>query len=345
MCHRRRQTIAPVSVNLNLSSPGGFMQIGFSSCRRIAQNQSGSAVTEYALLLAVIACSVLFGARLIMTSQQNAYNNLAHVWGVPSNDATGPRPAMANQTAADSSTQQVIAEPGTPIGLQVAALATLLILGAVAAGALVKTRRQGEPQPDRIAVEPTLERSEPERFAKKRQEIYRVLSRNLKDLLTSNVSVGHILSQSPVCVDPSMSREELASLMQKSKFRHLLVCNAKGALLGVISDRDVFTDGTTAADLMTPDPYTISAEDDLRTAITVMLTHTISALPVIEHDKVIGILTVTDLIVMLQCTLQLLDKIHAEVCNGTLLDPELFSVHSEPKKSLREEFAGELTQP
>jgi predicted transcriptional regulator len=96
---------------------------------------------------------------------------------------------------------------------------------------------------------------------------------------------------------------------------------------------------------MTPDPYTISAEDDLRTAITVMLTHTISALPVIEHDKVIGILTVTDLIVMLQCTLQLLDKIHAEVCNGTLLDPELFSAQSEPKNSLREEYVRELTQP
>ena len=321
------------------------MQIGFASCRRIAQNQSGSAVTEYALLLAVIACSVLFGARLIMTSQQNAYNNLAHIWGVPSDGATVPQHATANQTADGSRTQQIIAEQGTPIGLQVAALATLLILGAVAAGALVKTRRQGEPQPDRIVAEPTLEQTEPERFAKKRQEIYRVLSRNLKDLLTSNVNVGHILSQSPVCVDPSMSRDELARLMQKSKFRHLLVCSAKGALLGVISDRDVFTDGASAADLMTPDPYTISAEDDLRTAITVMLTHTISALPVIEHDKVIGILTVTDLIVMLQCTLQLLDKIHAEVCNGTLLDPELFSAQSEPKNSLREEYVRELTQP
>jgi len=33
------------------------------------------------------------------------------------------------------------------------------------------------------------------------------------------------------------------------------------------------------------------------------------------------------------------------VCNGTLLDPELFSAQSEPKNSLREEFAGELTQP
>ena len=149
-----------------------------------------------------------------------------------------------------------------------------------------------------------------------------MLSRSLKDLLTSNVSVGHILSHSPVCVGPTATREEVTGLMKKSKFRHLLVCDATGALLGVISDRDVFSDGATAGDLMTPDPYTVAAGDDLRTAITVMLTRTISALPVMKDGRMIGILTVTDLVVMLQCTLQLLDKLHAEVCNGTLLDAE-----------------------
>jgi CBS domain-containing protein/Flp pilus assembly pilin Flp len=318
------------------------MQIDFAVVRRMFRNQSGSAVTEYALLLAVIACSVLFGARLIMTSQQSAMNHLARAWNGPSGVAGNHETPTPGQSQGSSQTEIAKAEESTPIGLQVAALATLLVLGAFAAAALLKTRRWQAIEPELVAAEPVLERPEPERFAKKRQEIYRVLSRNLKDLLTSNVSVGHILSQSPVCVEPSMSREELTSLMKKSKFRHLLVCNARGALLGVISDRDIFGDGATAGDLMTPDPYTISAEDDLRTAITVMLSHTISALPVVKEDKVIGILTVTDLIVMLQCTLQLLDKIHAEVCNGTLLDPELFAAKEEPAKSLREEFAGSV---
>ncbi len=326
-----------------VSQPGAYiMQISFAFMRRMARDQSGSAVTEFALLLAVIACSVLFGARLIMTSQQSAMNHLARAWNGPSAVAANQKTPSPGQSQGGSQTEIAKAEDSTPIGLQVAALATLLVLGAFAAGALLKTRRRQETEPESVA-EPVLERPEPERFAKKRQEIYRVLSRNLKDLLTSNVSVGHILSQSPVCVEPSMSREELTSLMKKSKFRHLLVCNARGALLGVISDRDVFGDGATAGDLMTPDPYTISAEDDLRTAITVMLSHTISALPVMNDEKVIGILTVTDLIVMLQCTLQLLDKIHAEVCNGTLLDPELFAAKEEPTKSLREDFASSVT--
>jgi CBS domain-containing protein/Flp pilus assembly pilin Flp len=307
----------------------------------MVRNQSGSAATEYALLLAVIACSVLFGARLIMTSQQSAMNSLARAWNGTSAGAANqgmrtPAPALDG-----SRTEIVKAEESTSIALQVAALASLLVLGAFAAGALLKTRQRQETELE-PGAEPVLERPEPERFAKKRQEIYRVLSRNLKDLLTSNVSVGHILSQSPVCVEPSMSREALTSLMKKSKFRHLLVCNGRGALLGVISDRDIFGEGATAGDLMTPDPYTISAEDDLRTAITVMLSHTISALPVVQADKVIGILTITDLIVMLQCTLQLLDKLHAEVCNGTLLDPELFAAKEAPAKSLREELAGSV---
>lgn len=136
------------------------------------------------------------------------------------------------------------------------------------------------------------------------------------------MSVGHILSHSPVSVAPAASRDEVTSLMKKSQFRHLLVCDDRGALLGVISDRDVLADGKTAGDMMTPDPYTVKTEDDLRTAITVMLKHTISALPVMKDGRVCGILTVTDLIVMLQCTLQLLDKLHAELCNGTLLDSE-----------------------
>ena len=163
----------------------------------------------------------------------------------------------------------------------------------------------------------------PERFAVKRQEIYRVLCRNLKEVLTCNVKVGHILSNLPVSVLPSEPVAKLAEIMKDNQIRHLLVCNAKGNLLGVVSDRDVSSGkGTTAEDIMTSHPCTVSVSTDLRTAITIMLKHRFSSLPVLEEERLVGIITVTDLIIMLQVTLQLLDKFNADLSSGSLLDPE-----------------------
>jgi CBS domain-containing protein len=150
-----------------------------------------------------------------------------------------------------------------------------------------------------------------------------VLCRNLKEVLTSNVKVAHILSNLPMSVLPAEPVAKLAEIMKDNQIRHLLVCDADGKLLGVVSDRDVSTaQGATAGNIMTPHPCTVSASTDLRTAITIMLKHRFSSLPVLEDERLVGIITVTDLIIMLQVTLQLLDKFNADLASGTLLDPE-----------------------
>jgi CBS-domain-containing membrane protein len=60
---------------------------------------------------------------------------------------------------------------------------------------------------------------------------------------------------------------------------------------------------------MTPNPYTVPATTEIRMAITMMLKHRFSSLPVVNDGRLVGILTVTDLVIMLQVTLQLLDKL------------------------------------
>ena len=150
-----------------------------------------------------------------------------------------------------------------------------------------------------------------------------MLCHNLKQVLTSNVNIGHIVSIMPLTVKRDEPVIELAKIMKDEQIRHLLVCDDNHKLLGVVSDRDVSTArGATAGDIMSPHPCTVSVDTDLRTAVTILLKHRFSALPVLEGDRLIGIVTVTDLIIVLQVALQLLDKFNAELTQGTLFDPE-----------------------
>ncbi len=291
--------------------------------QRIATYRRGSALAEYALLLAVIGCSALFGARLIMSSGMWQFNKqLSSSWNSITGAEHGKTPPT--EIALDNlPTTNAAVAANTSTARQYGSLAALLVVGIAASCGLLKVHRRkaaiAEPELGDAVMVP----AGPERFAVKRQEIYRVLCRNLKNLLSSNVKVGHILSNLPVTVLPNKPVAELEALMKDHQIRHLLVCDADGKLLGVVSDRDVSTaQGSTAANIMTPHPCTILASADLRTAITIMLKHRFSSLPVLEDERLVGIITVTDLIIMLQVTLQLLDKFNAELASGRFLDPE-----------------------
>ncbi|MEM2534851.1 MAG: CBS domain-containing protein, partial [Candidatus Nezhaarchaeales archaeon] len=50
-----------------------------------------------------------------------------------------------------------------------------------------------------------------------------------------------------------------------------------------------------AEDVMTPNPYVIEVDEDASKAATMMLKHGISGLPVVHHDKLIGIITKSDI--------------------------------------------------
>ena len=52
----------------------------------------------------------------------------------------------------------------------------------------------------------------------------------------------------------------------------------------------------TAEDIMTPDPYVIEASEDAAKAAELMIEHGFSGLPVIEGDRLVGIITKTDLV-------------------------------------------------
>ena len=140
----------------------------------------------------------------------------------------------------------------------------------------------------------------------KRQQLLHELMRDGELLLKNQLEVRHLMTRDPVVVPPTMLIEDMTDLMQQRRLRHLLVCGRAGELLGVISDRDLHAQrGTTAQQLMSFPVLTATPDTPLNPAITFLLNENISCLPVVDDGRLCGVLTTTDLVLTLQCTLHL----------------------------------------
>lgn len=51
-----------------------------------------------------------------------------------------------------------------------------------------------------------------------------------------------------------------------------------------------------ATDIMTPNPVTVDMDKDVKSAITLMIKHNISGLPVVKKSKLVGIITKSDIV-------------------------------------------------
>ncbi len=126
--------------------------------------------------------------------------------------------------------------------------------------------------------------------------------------------VRDVMTPSPVTVQPGDTLRTVQMRMAAQGCRRLPVLDPAGRLCGIITDRDVrlalnsplvlrerwqddmLLDHTLVDASMTPDPITITPDAPLPRAIELLLEHKISGLPVVEGDRLVGIVTVTDLL-------------------------------------------------
>ncbi|HVT21299.1 MAG TPA: CBS domain-containing protein [Mycobacteriales bacterium] len=82
------------------------------------------------------------------------------------------------------------------------------------------------------------------------------------------------------------------------------VCDVNGHLRGVVTDRDLVVDVVAAGkspektkliDLVQGEAVTIGADDSIELAITTMKDHKVRRLPVIDGDKLVGMLSQADI--------------------------------------------------
>lgn len=114
--------------------------------------------------------------------------------------------------------------------------------------------------------------------------------------------LAEIMSTNVRTVPRKQSAERAWSEMQLRQLRHLVVMDGPD-VLGVVSERDLggrhgaaVRRGHTVADLMTQHVVTASPQTTLRRAANLMRGRTIGCLPVIEEGRVVGIVTVTDVL-------------------------------------------------
>jgi CBS domain-containing protein len=127
------------------------------------------------------------------------------------------------------------------------------------------------------------------------------------------VTVRLLMSQDPATLGRNETLDLAESIMNLGRIRHMPVVD-DGKIVGIVSQRDLFRSAlitalgfgrkTTSAliktikikEVMTKHVITISPEATVKEAARVMINKKIGCLPVVEDQKLIGLLTETDIL-------------------------------------------------
>jgi CBS domain-containing protein len=113
--------------------------------------------------------------------------------------------------------------------------------------------------------------------------------------------VRDLMTPDPMTVLPDTALGEVQRTMEDRRFRHMLVCDEAGHVLGLVSQRDLLSVGSQGdsdrpiSELMQRNVDTVRPECCAAEAARHMLRSKRSCLPVVgEEDVVVGILTEAD---------------------------------------------------
>jgi acetoin utilization protein AcuB len=125
--------------------------------------------------------------------------------------------------------------------------------------------------------------------------------------------VRDFMSVDPPTVAPNDSLQRVVELLRRRDIRSVAVLE-DGKLIGIVTDRDVrqvapgyplfrdedeirrYTENLTVTAAMTADPMTIASQAPLIEAAKILETYRISSLPVVDHQKLVGMLSVADVL-------------------------------------------------
>ncbi len=112
--------------------------------------------------------------------------------------------------------------------------------------------------------------------------------------------VGNRMTRDPVTVNEEDLLIQARLKMQKGGFRRLPVIR-NGELIGIITDRDLrehagYLDRTPAKAAMSEKLYTVTPATTVEAAAQLMLERKIGGLPVVEKNRLVGIITTSDVL-------------------------------------------------
>jgi len=124
------------------------------------------------------------------------------------------------------------------------------------------------------------------------------------DIRESYRTVGQIMSTDLFTVHPEDLIDLAASVMDWEHLRHVPVEDQEGRLVGLVTHRQLLRlvgrgeSGQTVAvrEIMRPNPVTVGPDTPTLTAIGLMREHRVGCLPVVNADKLVGVVTESDFI-------------------------------------------------
>ena len=134
-----------------------------------------------------------------------------------------------------------------------------------------------------------------------------IKTKKVSDLMSRNILVGHVTN----------SFTHTLRLFAEMTFHHLPIVNSKREVIGMVSSNDLLkalalrlpmlkkSDEETLnmvfdiRELMTTDPQIISSEASVSEALSIFSKHQIHALPVVDQNELVGIITSNDVLAVL----------------------------------------------
>ena len=122
--------------------------------------------------------------------------------------------------------------------------------------------------------------------------------------MTERTVIESISHSTVLSVQTQASAFDAACMMTKAHCGSVLVIDAGGAMLGILTERDLMTkvvakrrdpDATPVSDIMTHNPHFISPETTVSDAVLIMQRHNFRHLPIISStSKILGVFSIRD---------------------------------------------------
>jgi CBS domain-containing protein/Flp pilus assembly pilin Flp len=168
------------------------------------------------------------------------------------------------------------------------------------AKAAENTDSTADPSENAIQIEPDVL----QKILAKRTSIYNRMQDDLVALFEGNSKVGTYMSTQLKTVRPDLAVDQCYALLEEQGYRRFMVTNEDGHMLGVISKRDLqMKIGNVVSDVMTDTPKVVPSNTCLSVGLSMLIQSRIACLPIVDNEILVGVLTRSDILVVLQCVL------------------------------------------
>jgi CBS domain-containing protein len=117
-----------------------------------------------------------------------------------------------------------------------------------------------------------------------------------------SMKVKDLMSTSIVCARPETSITEVAKKMRQADVGAIPICDDRNRLLGIVTDRDIVIRmlsnddrPATVGEIMTMEPVFATPNMNTHQAALLMAKHQVRRLPVLENDRLVGMLSMADI--------------------------------------------------